>query len=114
MAVNVIASLGGGTGSGLGTKLIEKLGEEFKVEVYSHLVLPNKSGETPLQVYNCLLSLATIQEHSSAIFTYENDKLMGLLGGKEEGPSSLRDINAHLASSMAQLFNIITLSSRLV
>ena len=71
MAVNVIGSLGGGTGSGLGTKLVE-----FNLDIYSHLVLPNKSGESPLQVYNCLLSLSSLFQNSSAIFTYENDKMM--------------------------------------
>jgi len=57
----VISSLGGGTGSGLGTKTIEKLSEEFNIDILSHVVLPNMSGETPLQVYNCLLSLNVIQ-----------------------------------------------------
>ena len=70
VGIHVIASLGGGSGSGLGTRLIESMGEELAIDVYSHVVLPNQSGENPLQVYNCLLSLASIQEHSSAIFTY--------------------------------------------
>ena len=76
MAVNVIGSLGGGTGSGLGTKLVECIRQEFNLDIYSHLVLPNKSGESPLQVYNCLLSLSSLFQNSSAIFTYENDKMM--------------------------------------
>ena len=57
IAINLVGSLGGGTGSGLGTRLAECLKEEFNLSIYSHLVLPNKSGESPLQVYNCLLSL---------------------------------------------------------
>lgn len=70
MAVNVIGSLGGGTGSGLGTKIVEKLHDEINLDILGHFVLPNKSGETPLQSYNCVLSLASLQEHCSAIFTY--------------------------------------------
>ena len=57
MAVNLLSSLGGGTGSGLGTKLVECIHDEINLDIYSHVVLPNKSGESPLQVYNCVLSL---------------------------------------------------------
>lgn len=46
------------------------------MDILAHVVLPNKSGETPLQIYNCTLSLSSIQEHSTAIFTYENDNMI--------------------------------------
>ena len=44
MAVNLVSSLGGGTGSGLGTKLVECIHDEINLKIYSHVVLPNKSG----------------------------------------------------------------------
>ena len=44
MAINVISSLGGGTGSGLGTKIVQKLNETFEIDIFGHFVLPNKSG----------------------------------------------------------------------
>jgi len=44
MAVNLVSSLGGGTGSGLGTKLVECIHDEINLNIYSHVVLPNKSG----------------------------------------------------------------------
>lgn len=44
MAINVLGSLGGGTGSGLGTKIVECINEEFNISTFCHLVLPNKSG----------------------------------------------------------------------
>lgn len=44
MAIHVIASLGGGTGSGVGTKMVELLNQEFNIDVFSHCVLPNMSG----------------------------------------------------------------------
>lgn len=69
-------------------------------------MLPNKSGETPLQVYNCLLSLGCLQEHCSAIFTYENDKMMSLFRNMEQKESTIDDINAHLSSTMARFFQI--------
>lgn len=59
-----------------------------------------------MQVYNCLLSLSVIQEHSSAIFTYENDKMLSLLQRKEQPGGSLEDINAVLASSISKFVRI--------
>lgn len=44
LAINVISSLGGGTGSGLGTRTIEKLADEFNISILSHVILPNMSG----------------------------------------------------------------------
>lgn len=44
MAINIVGSLGGGTGSGLGTKLVECIDEQFNLETYCHVILPNKSG----------------------------------------------------------------------
>jgi len=42
-------SLAGGTGSGLGSRILEKLSDIFE-EVHLNVVaiLPNKTGETPL------------------------------------------------------------------
>ena len=54
-------SLSGGTGSGLGSRLIEALRDEYGL---SHLMscafAPHASGESPLQHYNSLLTLATL------------------------------------------------------
>ena len=71
LAINVISSLGGGTGSGLGTKTIEKLSEEFNIDILSHVVLPNMSGETSLQVYNCLLPLSVIHNIQQLFFRFK-------------------------------------------
>lgn len=61
MSVGILSSLGGGTGSGLGTKIVEMISDTFNLDIHTHVILPNKSGETPLQVYNCALSLASMQ-----------------------------------------------------
>jgi cell division GTPase FtsZ len=106
MAINVISSLGGGTGSGLGTKIVEKLNDELNIDIFGHFVLPNKSGETPLQVYNCLLSLASLQDHCKGIFTYENDKIMTLFRNTEQKETTIDEINTHLSSSIARFIQI--------
>jgi tubulin delta len=54
-------SLAGGTGSGLGSRVIEEFADIFQ-EVHQNVIaiFPNKTGETPLQHYNTLLSTAHI------------------------------------------------------
>jgi len=47
-----------------------------------------------------------IQQYSSAIFTYENDKMLSLLQKREQPGGSLDDINALLASSIAKFIRI--------
>jgi tubulin delta len=107
--------LGGGTGSGLGTRLIESIYDEFNLDIYAQVVLPNKSGETPLQIYNCLLSLDKIQQHSTAIFVYLNDNMISAFlasrgNGEEEGVTmkgnDLDCINELIADTQARFFRI--------
>jgi hypothetical protein len=67
------------------------------------------SGETPLQIYNCLLSLSVIQENSSAIFPIENDKFLEYFKLKNTeyfNTNSLDLINSEIASSLSKLIKI--------
>ncbi len=55
-------SLIGGTGGGLGSSIIESLKEEFpSSHITSITTAPFVSGESPLQHYNALLTLAWLQ-----------------------------------------------------
>lgn len=52
-------SLAGGTGSGLGSRLLEEAKDIFQdVDMNVIAILPNRTGETPLQHYNTLLSIS--------------------------------------------------------
>ncbi len=64
LGFNLMHSLSGGTGSGCGSKAMERLREEFgcKKYLFSQSVAPFASGELPLQHYNNLLCLAHLQE----------------------------------------------------
>jgi hypothetical protein len=49
----MIHSIAGGTGSGLGSKIMEKFKEEYgKAKLVNVVVWPHPKGETPLQNYN--------------------------------------------------------------
>lgn len=53
-------SLAGGTGSGLGSRIIEEYRDAYSHQKYLFTVSiwPASSGETPLQQYNTCLSLS--------------------------------------------------------
>ncbi|XP_027005362.2 tubulin beta-8 chain-like isoform X3 [Tachysurus fulvidraco] len=62
----LLHSLTGGTGSGLGSRLCEEIREEFPVRhILTVSVVPHHSGESPLQHYNTLLSLAALHSGQS-------------------------------------------------
>lgn len=69
----VFFGLAGGTGSGLGSRLIEDLRDHFPmVDLWAHVIFPLYNGETPLQNYNIGLSLALLQENADCIFYNSN------------------------------------------
>mmetsp|Transcript_88755 Transcript_88755/g.286814 ORF Transcript_88755/g.286814 Transcript_88755/m.286814 type:complete len:401 (-) Transcript_88755:396-1598(-) len=83
-------SLGGGTGSGLGSRLAVELRDEYpRVPLFTLSVLPITAGENPVQCFNALLALATLQEVADGVLLYENDRLMALASdGKGRGGPS--------------------------
>ena len=53
----------GGTGSGLGARIIRELREAYPTQFIAAVaVAPFCSGENPLQSYNTVLCLATLQD----------------------------------------------------
>ena len=70
----VIHSLTGGTGSGLGSRLLEVIKDTYPLaHAVSVAVAPHVSGDSPLQHYNSLLSLASLQRY--VLFLIERDKV---------------------------------------
>lgn len=74
----ITRSLGGGTGSGLGSRLLEAIRDEFgnKVTILDSVVYPFSTGDTPTQYYNTVLSLASSYHVSDGIFFFDNDDLL--------------------------------------
>ena len=59
----MVHSLTGGTGSGLGSRLVERIRDTYPLaHVMSVAVSPHSSGDSPLQHYNSLLSLSSLQQ----------------------------------------------------
>src|SRR5690242_2488031 len=70
-------SLGGGTGSGMGTLLLSKIREEFPDRMMATFsVMPSpKVSDTVVEPYNATLSLNQLVENSDETFCIDNEAL---------------------------------------
>ncbi|CAF1966584.1 unnamed protein product [Rotaria socialis] len=73
----LIHSLGGGCGSGLGTLLIAKIREEYPDRIMlTYSVVPSpKVSDTVTEPYNCVLSAHQLLENSDETFCIDNEAL---------------------------------------
>lgn len=76
-SVLVCHSLGGGTGAGLGSRLLESIRAEYpRITLLSSCVAPFACGDTPLQYINMALTLATVHEVCDGVLFHDNDDLL--------------------------------------
>ena len=76
----LLHSVGGGTGSGLGSLLLERLRDAYPSHsLLACSILPFMSGETPLQHYNTALCMQRLQQHCDAVLLFPNDSTLELL-----------------------------------
>lgn len=63
--------------SGVGSAIIEQLREDYPLSyILSVPVAPFSYGETPLQYYNSLLCLKTLQAHTDGVMLFQNDHVL--------------------------------------
>ncbi|CAF1026385.1 unnamed protein product [Adineta steineri] len=73
----LVHSLGGGCGSGLGTLLIAKIREEYPDRIMlTYSIVPSpKVSDTVIEPYNCVLSAHQLLENSDETFCIDNEAL---------------------------------------
>lgn len=73
----IVHSLGGGTGSGMGTLLMNKIREEYPDRILnSFSVMPSpKVSDTVVEPYNAVLSIHQLIENTDACFCIDNEAL---------------------------------------
>ncbi|XP_064646130.1 tubulin delta chain-like [Lineus longissimus] len=102
--VIMMHSLSGGTGSGLGSHLAEVIRDEYPMNyLLSGVVAPYKSGESPLQHYNTLLTTAHLQRYSDGIILFQNDEVLYQLSKKSRDGGvgiSFSKMNEQIASCL--------------
>lgn len=68
-------STAGGTGSGLGSYLLERLNDRYpKKLIQTYSVFPN-DNDVVVQPYNCLLSLKRLTLNADAVVVIDNNAL---------------------------------------
>jgi tubulin beta len=97
-------SLGGGTGSGMGTLLISRLRDEFPDKmVYTFSVLPSpKVSDTVVEPYNAVLALHQLIENADSCMVVDNEALYNICLRKHElSTPTYGDINHIVSQSLS-------------
>ena len=102
--IQLINTLGGGTGSGLGALIMCKMNEEHNEKINcSFSVSPSQSvSDNVLEPYNALLSLNTLMDCAAMIFAFDNEALYNICFRTLKMPCpSYSDINNLMALIMS-------------
>lgn len=80
-------SIGGGTGSGLGARVIETVREQFPgLTIISAPVVPSKTADDVItSPYNSVLSMASIFESADVVFPFDNEQIMASVSSSKDG-----------------------------
>ena len=96
-------SLGGGTGSGLGTYLLRRLRDEMpKVCRFCVSVFPSEDDDVITSPYNGMLALSQLSEHADCVLPIENQALLQLIGGNKKNTTT-RNENSPSSLSLGRL-----------
>merc|ERR1719491_2535928 len=97
-------SLGGGTGSGMGTLLVSKIREEYPDRIMStYSVVPSpKVSDTVVEPYNATLSIHQLVENADQCFALDNEALYDIcLRTLKLASPSYSDLNHLIAAAIA-------------
>ncbi|TNV79486.1 hypothetical protein FGO68_gene6345 [Halteria grandinella] len=115
LGVMLVHSLAGGTGSGLGSRLIESYRDTFgKAYLATTSVWPHSSGETPLQHYNTCFSMSRLQENADAVLLFQNETIMKTLSKLITLKSTAQGHKDHHAINMASAVTMKNLNESIV
>lgn len=73
-------SLGGGTGSGLGSYLLSTLEDNYpEVFRFAASVFPSNEDDVVTSPYNSLFSLYELSKHADCVFPIDNQALINII-----------------------------------
>ena len=108
-------SVSGGTGAGLGSRLLQSLRTEYpKACLLDVAVTPFRAGDTPLQHFNALMTLSHLHEFADAVLMFSNEDVLGVLkhsltylpskvGGSKAARISFANINQYIARALSDV-----------
>lgn len=111
----LLHSLGGGSGSGTGSRVLEHLREEYPLSyIAAASIAPRETGDTPMQSLNAVLALSFLQAYADVVLLFSNRELLdvaarreqllgagGSGGGPGGGSTDLADLNRVIARRLA-------------
>ncbi|GBG58831.1 hypothetical protein CBR_g231 [Chara braunii] len=85
----MLHSLGGGTGSGVGTYVMEQLHDEYpEVYRFSACVFPSADDDVVTSPYNSMLAVASLAENTDCVLPIENQALIEITRNYSSSSSS--------------------------
>jgi len=95
-------SIAGGTGSGLGSFLLERLNDKFpKKLIQTYSVFPNaQEGDVVVQPYNSILTLKRLINHADSVVVLDNGALARISADRLHVQTPTFDQTNQLVSSV--------------
>lgn len=98
----LLLSSAGGTGSGIGSRMLELVREEFETKpIVATVVLPFTFGEVCTQNYNTILTLAKLSDEADLSVLFENEQMHAMCTSLLNNSNTmLRDINGIISENL--------------
>eukprot|EP00761_Pharyngomonas_kirbyi_P009342 gb/GECH01009358.1/.p1 GENE.gb/GECH01009358.1/~~gb/GECH01009358.1/.p1 ORF type:complete len:471 (+),score=76.50 gb/GECH01009358.1/:1-1413(+) len=111
-----IHSMGGGTGSGLGCRLMQEVQDNFSSpKIMSIPIFPFHIGECSLQYLNSILTISHLQQYADCICTFDNNIIMNWIQKNNKKTKQIEmsdvgfgDLNKYIADCLVGLMSPIT------
>lgn len=102
----LLLSAAGGTGSGVGSRIVELLREEYVTKtIVATIVLPFTFGEVCVQNYNTILTLAKFCDKADLSILFENEKIHATCTNLlQNSNTALHDMNDIIAENLLAVF----------
>ncbi|KAH0786688.1 tubulin epsilon chain [Histomonas meleagridis] len=101
----MLHSLGGGTGSGFGSYILENLADEYpKQWKMATVVTPSTSSDVVISPYNCVMSCSHLCQYADCVFPIDNSALQNYVYGYEQQTQGAYDqMNTVVANFLLDL-----------
>ena len=108
-------SLGGGSGSGLGALIIERLRQAYpKKKIFTFSVVPSPLiSDAAVEPYNAILSLQKIKENADCAVLLDNQALFRIAKGRYQRTPNYMDLNNIVALIMSSITASLRFPGRL-
>ncbi|XP_029038220.1 tubulin epsilon chain-like [Osmia bicornis bicornis] len=104
----ILHSLGGGTGSGLGTAVLKLLADNYPVvDRLVSCIYPTPMQDVVTAPYNALLATQELIEHATCVFPIENTSLLDICNAQLRKKENINQLNYNISCKPFQDMNSI-------